>query len=324
MIETELTRRLGIRYPLVGGAMMSITVPEFVAAVSNAGGMGILASTIYKTPGEFEAAIDRTLALTDKPFAVNLSLFKAIRPVDNDLYLDIMIAKGVRIVETSGHSAPVELSGRFKKAGMTWIHKCVGPRYARKVEGLGADMVTVVGYENGGATGNYDIGTMVLIPVVRDAVSIPVIGGGGISDGRGVAAALCLGASGVIMGTRLLATRECPIHDTIKQVLLNATEIDTRLVMRSINATHRVLANPASKRCLELESQGADFNQILEVVSGLKAKSMYDTGDIREGIIACGQGIGLVRDIPSVGELFDRIMAEAVRTIGAIHGSVMA
>ena len=311
MIQTELTRRLNLRYPLIGGAMMSISTPEYVAAVSNAGGLGILASTIYKTPEEFEVALDQTQALTDKPFAVNLSLFPAIRPVDNNLYLDIMVNKGVSIVETSGHQAPVELSKRFKTAGMTWLHKCVGPRYARKVEGLGADFVTVVGYENGGATGNYDIATMVLIPVVKDAVKIPVVGGGGISDGRGVSAALCLGACGVIMGTRLLATRECPIHDNIKQILLNTSEIDTRLVMRSINATHRVLANPAAERCLELEAQGADFNQILEVVSGLKAKSMYDTGDIKEGIIACGQGIGLVKDIPTMQELFERIMDEA-------------
>lgn len=317
MIETELTRRLGLTYPLIGGAMMSISTPEYVAAVSNAGGLGILASTIYKTPETFSAALDRTRALTAKPFAVNLSLFPAIRPVDNDRYLDVMIEKGVSLVETSGHAAPVALSQRFKSAGMTWIHKCVGPRYARKVEGLGADFVTVVGYENGGATGNYDIGTMVLIPVVRDAVEIPVIGGGGISDGRGVSAALCLGACGVIMGTRLLATRECPVHDNIKQILLAATEVDTRLVMRSINATHRVLANPAAERCLELEAEGADFNRIMAVVSGLKAKSMYEKGDIREGIIACGQGIGLVKDVPTVQELFDRIMDEAS---GALAG----
>ncbi|MCG8618180.1 MAG: nitronate monooxygenase [Desulfobacterales bacterium] len=323
MIQTELTRRLGIKYPLIGGAMMSISTPEYVAAVSNAGGLGILASTIYKTPDEFSAALDRALMLTDKPFAVNLSLFPAIRPVDNDLYLDIMIDKGVMLVETSGHEAPVDLSKRFKSAGMTWLHKCVGPRYALKVEGLGADFVTVVGYENGGATGNFDIATMVLIPVVRDAVAIPVIGGGGISDGRGVSAALCLGACGVIMGTRLLATRECPIHDNIKQMLLSTTEIDTRLVMRSINATHRVLANPAAERCLELEAEGADFNQILEVVSGLKAKSMYEKGDIGEGIIACGQGIGLVNDIPTVQELFDRIMDEASGTLAGLNNSVL-
>lgn len=322
MIQTQMTKLLGIKYPILGGAMMSITTPDFVAAISNAGGMGILASTIYKTPEDFERAIDETLGLTDKPFAVNLSLFPAIRPVDNTLYLDILTAKGIKVVETSGHSAPVELSKRFKAAGITWMHKCVGPRYARKVEGLGADLVTVVGYENGGATGNFHIGTMVLIPVVKDAVTIPVVGGGGISDGRGVAAALCLGASGVIMGTRLLTTQECPIHDNIKQMLLNSTEIDTKLVMRSINATHRVLANPAADRCLELETQGADFEKILEVVSGLKAKSMYENGDIRQGIIACGQGVGLAKDIPTVKELFDRIMDQAGKILTRLTVSI--
>ncbi len=315
MIQTKMTHLLGIKYPILGGAMMSITTPEFVAAISNAGGMGILASTIYKTPESFEAAIDKTLELTPKPFAVNLSLFPAIRAVDNNLYLDIMAAKGIKVVETSGHSAPTDLSKRFKTAGMRWMHKCVGPRYARKVEGMGADLVTVVGYENGGATGNFDIATMVLIPVVKDAVTIPVVGGGGISDGRGVAAALCLGASGVIMGTRLLATKECPIHDNIKQILLNSTEIDTKLVMRSINATHRVLANPAADRCLELEAQGADFEKILEVVSGLKAKSMYESGDVSQGIIACGQGVGLAHDIPTVKELLDRIMDQTLERL---------
>ncbi|MCP4719564.1 MAG: nitronate monooxygenase [Desulfobacteraceae bacterium] len=322
MIQTEITKLLGIKYPIIGGAMMSITTPEFVSAVSNAGGMGILASTIYKTPEDFENALDKTLELTDQPFAVNLTLFEAIQSVDNNLYLDIMKAKGVTVVETSGHSAPVELSKRFKDAGMTWIHKCVGPRYARKVEDLGADMVTVVGHENGGATGNFDIATMVLIPVVKDAVSIPVIGGGGISDGRGIAAALCLGAGGVIMGTRLLTTKECPIHDNIKQILLNSTETDTKLVMRSINATHRVLANPAADRCLELEAQGADFKKILKVVSGLKARSMYENGDISEGIIACGQGVGLAQDIPSVKELFDRIMDQTMETLNQFKGSL--
>ena len=310
MIHTEITRMLGVKYPIIGGAMMSITIPEFVAAISNAGGLGILASTIYKTPEEFEQAIDKTMALTDKPFAVNLSLFKAIQPVDNKLYLDIMIDREVKIVETSGHSAPVELSKNFKSADMIWMHKCVGARYARKVEELGADIVTVVGYENGGATGNFDIATMVLVPIVADTVSIPVVGGGGISDGRGMAAALSLGAQGVIMGTRLLTTQECPIHENIKQYLVKAEETDTELVMRSINATHRVYSNEAAKKCLELEEQNADFAKILEVVSGLKAKSMYDKGEIDQGIIACGQGIGLIRDIPSVKELFDRTMLQ--------------
>jgi nitronate monooxygenase len=214
-------------------------------------------------------------------------------------------------VETSGHSAPEDLCRRFKQAGMTWIHKCVGVRYALKVQDMGADIVTVVGYENGGATGKLDIGTLVLVPAVVDAVQIPVIGGGGVSDGRSLMAVLSLGAEAVIMGTRLLVTRECPIHDNLKNALLGASELDTALIMRSLNATHRVWRNAAAQNCTDLEACGADFPQILEVVSGLRAKKMYDEGDLDEGILACGQGICFAKDIPPLKTLFDRIMTQA-------------
>jgi nitronate monooxygenase len=176
---------------------------------------------------------------------------------------------------------------------------------------MGADIVTVVGYENGGATGKLDIGTLVLVPAVVDAVQIPVIGGGGVSDGRSLMAVLSLGAEAVIMGTRLLVTRECPIHDNLKNALLGASELDTALIMRSLNATHRVWRNAAAQNCTDLEACGADFPQILEVVSGLRAKKMYDEGDLDEGILACGQGICFARDIPPLKTLFDRIMTQA-------------
>ncbi|MCP4622006.1 MAG: nitronate monooxygenase, partial [bacterium] len=203
MFETKVTKKLGIKYPIIGGTMMSITKADFVAAISNAGGLGILASIIYQTPEEFSAAIDRIKSLTDKPFAVNLNFFPAQYPVSQAEYTEIMIEKGVKIVETSGHKAPEDLCGRFKEAGLIWIHKCVGARYALKAQKLGADLVTVVGYENGGATGKLDLGTMVLVPTVVNAVDIPVIGGGGVSDGRGLAAVLSLGAGAAIIGTRL-------------------------------------------------------------------------------------------------------------------------
>ncbi len=319
MFKTKITEMLGIEYPIIGGAMMWISTPEFVSAISNAGGMGILASTIYQTSDDFANALDNIKKLTNKPFAVNLSLFKSIRPIDNNLYLDVMMEKGINIVETSGHSAPVDLCKRFKEAGMIWIHKCVGSRYAAKVQSLGADIVTVVGYENGGATGKLDIATLVLVPVVKDVVNIPVIGGGGVSDGRGLAAILALGADGIIMGTRLLTTKECPIHDTLKMKLLDATEIDTRLIMRTVNATHRVLSNEAAQKCLELEDRGADFPEILKIVSGIRAKGMFDSGDSDAGIVACGQGVGMANDIPTVKTLFDRMIAQAkdiVRGLG--------
>jgi len=311
MFKTKITDMLGIKYPIIGGTMMWLSTPDYVAAVSQAGGLGILASAMYQSKDELAAAIDRVREQTDKPFAVNLNLFPAMRAIDNSEYFEVMLDKGVKVVETSGHSAPEELCANFKKAGMTWIHKCVGVRYALKVQDMGADIVTVVGYENGGATGKLDIGTLVLVPTVVDALNIPVIGGGGVSDGRSFLAVLALGAEGVIIGTRLLATKEAPLHDAVKQALVNAGELDTVLVMRSINATHRVWNNAAAQKCLEIEARGGTLNEILEVATGVNAKSMYDSGDLDAGIMACGQGVGLTHDIPTIQELFDRIISEA-------------
>jgi nitronate monooxygenase len=311
MFQTKITEMLGIKYPIIGGAMMWITKAEFTASISNAGGLGILASAIYQSREAFAEALDRTLELTDRPFAVNLNLFPMMRPIDNNEYLDVMLDKGVKLVETSGHSAPEDLCARFKEAGLTWIHKCVGVRYALKVQEMGADIITVVGYENGGATGKLDIGTFVLVPRVVESVQVPVIGGGGVSDGRGLLAVLALGAQGVIIGTRLLATQEAPIHENLKKALVQASELDTMLVMRSIGATHRVWVNSAAQKVVELEADQAGLPEILKIAAGEKAKKMYDEGDLGVGIISCGQGIGMAHDIPSVKDLFDRIIGEA-------------
>lgn len=318
MFQTKVTEMLGIKYPIVGGTMMWITTPEFTSAISNAGGLGVLASAMYQSREEFAEAIDRVRDMTDKPFAVNINLFPMMRPVDNNDYVDILIENGVKIVETSGHSAPEDLCARFKEAGMTWIHKCVGVRYALKVRKMGADIVTVVGYENGGATGTLDIGTLVLVPRVVEAVDLPVIGGGGVSDGRGLLALLALGAQAVIMGTRLLTTREAPIHENLKKALVQASELDTRIVMRSVGASHRVWSNAAAEKCLELEAAQADPMEVLKVASGEKAKVMYDQGDLDMGIISCGQGVGLADNIPTVKELFDNIISQAKDIAGRL------
>jgi len=312
---------LGIRYPIVGGVMMWISTPEFVAAISNAGGLGILASAMYDRKEDLAEAVDRVRERTREPFAVNLNLFPAMRPIDNREYLDVLLEKGVRIVETSGHSAPEDLCTRFKEAGMVWIHKCVGIRYALKVQDMGADMVTVVGYENGGATGKLDLGTLVLVPRVVESVRIPVIGGGGVSDGRGLLAVLALGAEGVIIGTRLLLTQEARIHPRIKEALVEASELDTRLIMRSINATHRVWANAAAQQCAEAEARGAALEEILGIVAGARAKQMYAQGELDLGILSCGQGVGLAHDIPTVAELFERIVGQAESTARSLAGN---
>jgi len=208
MFKTRVTEKLGIEYPIIGGTMMWLSTPEYVAAISNAGCLGLVCSAMWKTKDEFRDAVKKTKDMTDKPFGVNLNLFPAMRPIDNREYLEVLLEEGVRIIETSGHKAPEDLVSDFKENGVTWIHKCVGLRYAKKAVSLGADMITVVGFENGGATGRLDIGTFVLIPTVAGALEVPVIGGGGLSDGRGLVSALALGAEGVIMGTRFLMVDE--------------------------------------------------------------------------------------------------------------------
>lgn len=321
MFETRITKMLGIRYPIIGGTMASISDADFVAAISNAGGIGILASIMYQTKDDFAAAIDRIRELSDRPFAINLNFFPAQFPVSQQEYTEIMVGKGVKIVETSGHMAPPEeLCRRFKEAGMIWIHKCVGLRYALKAQNLGVDIVTVVGYENGGATGRLDIGTLVLVPTIAKGVQVPVIGGGGVSDGRGFAAVLSLGAEGVIMGTRLLATQECPIHENLKQALVSATELDTMLIMRSVG-THRVWTNAAATKCAEIEATGASFEEILKIVSGDNSRRVYYEGDLDCGVVPCGQGIGQVHDIPTVTDLFDRIIAQATEVVTGLAKS---
>ncbi|KKN58496.1 hypothetical protein LCGC14_0551700 [marine sediment metagenome] len=316
MIKTKVTEMLGCKYPIITGTMANITNPEFVAACSNAGACAVLASANYQTPEELREAIKKTQSLTNQSFAVNINLFPALMPQDKlEDYVDTTLDEGVKIIETSGHKAPEHLVPKFKEGGATWIHKCAGVRYAIKGASLGADIITVVGYENGGATGTLDIGTLVMTPSVVDALNVPVIAGGGISDGRAVAAILALGAEGVIMGTRMMATKECPIHDNLKQALIQAKETDTSLVMRSIRNTHRVWRNKAAEAIIEMESQKASLQEIVQVASGQNALKMYKEGDLDVGMVSCGQGVGLVKDIPTVKELLDRIMKETEEVI---------
>jgi NAD(P)H-dependent flavin oxidoreductase YrpB (nitropropane dioxygenase family) len=311
MFQTKITEMLGIRYPLVVGTMMHLARAEMVAAASNAGALGILASASIPSKEGFREEIRRLRGLTDRPFAVNLNLFPARRPVDNREYLEVIIDEGVKIVETSGHRAPEDLAKDLKAHGITLIHKCVGVRYARKAQSIGADIVTVVGYENGGATGVLDLTTLCLIPRVVDSVQIPVIGGGGAADGRGFLAILTLGAQGVIMGTPFLLAEECPIHPRLKQALIDASELDTMIIMRSIQNGHRVWVNAAARKVAELEQKGAPLEDILQVAAGDRAKKMYEDGDLQAGVISCGQGIGLVKKIMPMKDIIETIIQEA-------------
>jgi NADH:quinone reductase (non-electrogenic) len=310
MFKTKICDLFGIEYPIIGGTMMHLAREDYTAAVSEAGGLGVLASANYKQMDEFRDTIKRIKEKTSRPFAVNLNFFPALNQIDNNLYLDVMIDEGVKIVETSGHKAPEDVVGRIKQAGMKLMHKCVGVRYAKKAESIGADAVTVVGYENGGATGNLDITTLCLVPRVVDALSIPVIGGGGVADGRGMAAVLALGAEGIIMGTRLLTAEETPLHPEIKKRLLDLSELDTRIVLRSIGNTHRVMDNETSRKVAELEEQGAGLDELLPLISGMITKEKFAAAS-DGGLLACGQGIGLAHKIKPMREIIEEIVEEA-------------
>ncbi|MFA6032870.1 MAG: nitronate monooxygenase [Myxococcota bacterium] len=311
MFKTKITELLGIEYPIIGGTMMDLSLAPFVAAISNAGALGVIASAVFKDPEELRKELKKTRDLTDKPFAVNINLFPMLAPPDNKAFLDVIKAEGVSIVETSGHSAPVDLVALFKEYGITWIHKCVGVKFAKKVAALGADAVTVVGYENGGATGNLNVTTMVLVPSVVDAVNVPVIGGGGVADGRGLYAVLSLGAEAAIVGSRFVLSEECPVHINLKKALVEATELDTDIIMRSIGFAHRVWFNEPAKRTAEIEKNGGGFEDILPLVAGKAAKAMYETGDINAGVISMSQGIGLVKKIMPMKDIVQEMMGQA-------------
>jgi len=311
MLNTRITELLGIEHPILGGTMMDLSDASFVAAISNAGALGILASAMYPTTAALREEIRKIRELTDRPFAVNINLFPMLAPKDNGAFVETLAAEGVTIVETSGFSAPEGLVRLFKQHGMTWIHKCVGVRYAKKVASLGADAVTVVGFENGGATGKLDVTTLVLVPSVVDAIDVPVIGGGGVADGRGLLALLALGAEGVIVGSRLMLSEECPIHTDLKQALCEASELDTDIIMRSVGFAHRVWMNGPARETLEIERRGGGLEDIIEFVSGEAASRMYKTGALDAGTVSCSQSIGLVRRVMPVRDIIAQMVEQA-------------
>jgi nitronate monooxygenase len=318
MFKTRITELLGITHPIIGGTMMDLSLAPFVAAISNAGALGIIASAIFKETDKLRDEIKKTKDLTDRPFAVNINLFPMLAPPDNAAFVEVLAKEGVKIVETSGFSAPADLVGLFKNHGMTWIHKCVGVRYAKKVAAMGADAVTVVGYENGGATGTLNVTTLVLVPATVDAVSCPVIGGGGVMDGRGLHAVLSLGAEAAIVGSRFMLAEECPIHPDLKRALCEATELDTDIIMRTIGFPHRAWLNGPAKKTLEIEARGGALEEILPYVSGESARKMYESGDLDAGTVSCSQAIGLARRVMPAREIVREMVAQAE----AVHARV--
>ncbi len=311
MFRTEVTRMLGIEHPVIGGCMQYITGPEFTAAVSNAGALGIMSSAMFPTEEEFREAVRRLKSLTDRPFAVNLNLFPALRPIDNEVYARVMIEERVPVVETSGNLPPADILGRLKEAGVTVMHKCTSVRHAQSAVRQGAEAVTLFGSEGGGHIADFGFTTMSLVPRAVDVLDVPVIAAGGIADGRGLAAALCLGAGAAMMGTRLLLSEEADLHPGLKRALLAATEYDTVPILGSVHNTLRAWRNGAALRAAELEAEGRDFSEILPVVAGTRTREMMDEGDVDAGVVACSLAVGLINEIKPVSRIIQDVVAEA-------------
>lgn len=320
MLKTRLTELFGIEYPIVQGAMLWLSRAELVAAVANAGGLGIIASLTFASAAELRAEIRKTQSLTDKPFAVNITLLPTMRPADHEQYLNATLEEGVSIIETAGRS-PEPYMKLLKDAGAKVMHKVARVKDARVAERLGVDAVTIVGFEAAGHPGMDNVTSLILVPITAGAVKIPVIAGGGFADGRGLAAALALGAEGVVMGTRFMATRECPLHPRVADWLLQAGENDTLIIERSIKNAARVARTDFAQKVLETEEKGTTLEELLPLVSGLRGKKALDEGDINAGVIACGQAVGLIHDRPPVKELIEGIVREA-RLVGQHLGSL--
>lgn len=312
MFKTRITEMLGIQYPIIKGGMAVISRAELVAAVSNAGGLGILISAHFTSGEELRQEIRRTKNLTNKPFGVNISLFPSQKPLPNSDFVDVIIDEKVAVAETSGIRGPGEFAPRLKKGGVKLIHKCAYVKHAVVAEREGADAVTVVGVENGGATGMEDVTTMVMVPLAVDAVKIPVLAGGGIGDARGLVAALALGAEGVVMGTRFMAVKESPLHPRAKEWMLRSKETDTVIVERSIRNTHRSLRNKATDKVLDMESKGATLQDLLPFIGGQGAHKVYIDGDLDAGMAYCGEVVGQINDIPTCQEVIDRMVKGAM------------
>ena len=311
-MKTRITELFGIEHPIIQGGMHYVGFAELAAAVSNAGGLGIITGLTQKTPELLANEIRRCREMTDKPFGVNLTFLPTVNAPDYPGYIQAIIDGGVKAVETAGNN-PQKYLPALKAAGIKVIHKCTSVRHSVKAEAIGCDAVSVDGFECGGHPGEDDVPNFILLPRAAEELKIPFVASGGMADGRSLVAALALGADGINMGTRFIATKEAPVHDNVKQAIVAASELDTRLVMRPLRNTERVLRNAAVDRLIEKEKAlGASikFEDIIEEVAGVYPKIMQ-TGAMDAGAWSCGMVAGLIHDVPTVRELIDRIMAEA-------------
>jgi nitronate monooxygenase len=311
-MKTRITELFGIKYPIMQGGMHYVGLAPLAAAVSNAGGLGTITALTLKTPELLAQEIRKCHEMTDKPFAVNLTFLPAFMAPPYGELIDAIVEGGIKIVETAGRS-PEEHMPRLKAAGIKVIHKCTSVRHALKAQKIGCDAVSVDGFECAGHPGEDDVTNMVLLPCAADKLAIPFIASGGMADGRSLVAALALGAEGMNMGTRFIATKEAPVHENVKQAIVAASELDTRLVLRSFRNTERVLANSGVQKILDIEQgKGGDvsIDELKDYLAGIYPKVMVE-GDMDAGAWSCGMVVGLIHDVPTVSELISRIMSEA-------------
>ncbi len=310
MLTTAFTETFGVRHPIVQGGMQWVGRAELVAAVANAGALGMLTALTQPTPDDLAREISRTRELTDQPFGVNLTILPTITPPPYDEYRNVIIDCGVKVVETAG-SSPAPHLPHFHAAGIKVLHKCTSVRHAVKAQALGVDGISIDGFECAGHPGEDDVPGLVLIAAAAERISIPMIASGGFADARGLVAALALGADGINMGTRFMCTDESPIHRNIKDAIVAASEVDTELIFRSLRNTARVARNSVSQEVVEILSSGGKFEDVRDLVAGVRGRAVFDSGDPEAGIWTAGAVQGLIHDIPTVDELVERIVAES-------------
>lgn len=315
MISTAFTEMFGIRHPIVQGGMQWVGRAELVAAVANAGALGMITALTQPTPDALAAEIARTRELTDQPFGVNLTILPAINPPPYDEYRQVIVESGVKIVETAGSNPGPHLPD-FHAAGVKVIHKCTSVRHAVKAQDAGVDAISIDGFECAGHPGEDDVPGLVLIAAAAARLTVPILASGGFADGRGLVAALALGADGINMGTRFLCTQEAPVHRRVKEAIVNASETDTELIFRPLRNTARVASNTVSREVVEILAGGGRFEDVRELVAGVRGRKVFESGDLDAGIWTVGTAQGLIDDIPPVRELVDRIIADAESVVG--------
>ena len=325
-MKTRITELFGIEHPIIQGGMHFVGYAELASAVSNAGGLGIVTGLTQPTPEDLAKEIARTNEMTDKPFGVNLTFLPMFSQPPYPEYIQAIVEGGVKIVETAGRN-PEQYLPQMKEHGIKIIHKCTSVRHSLKAEKIGCDAVSVDGFECGGHPGEDDIPNMILLPRAAEELTIPFVASGGMADARSLVASLAMGADGMNMGTRFIATKEAPVHQNVKQALIDADELSTRLIMRPLRNTERVLANAAAEKILEIENEkGSDLGieDIRHLVSGTENRKVLQDGEMDAGVWSCGMVAGLIHDIPTCKELIDRIMSEAEQIINQRLGKFLS